>query len=121
MAWTTVCAKEDLVENSGICALVAGQQVAIFLLLIEGQQRLYAVGNYDPIGGANVMSRGIPGSVGEQLVVASPLYKQQFDLATGQCLQQPEYRLPCYAIGLEQGMVSVFSEPLRIEERASAA
>lgn len=121
MAWTPVCTKEDLVENSGVCALVAGQQVAIFLLLIEGEQRLFAVGNYDPIGGANVMSRGIPGSIGSRLVVASPLYKQQFDLTTGQCLQQTEYRLPCYAVGLEQGMVSVFSEPLCTEQQASAA
>ena len=75
MAWTDICAFEDLVENSGICALLNGQQVAVFLLELELQEpRIFAGGNYDPIGGANVLSRGIVGSVGEQIVVASPLY-----------------------------------------------
>lgn len=36
MAWTDICAFEDLVENSGICALLNGQQVAVFLLELQG-------------------------------------------------------------------------------------
>ena len=51
-------------------------------------QQVYAIGNYDPIGKANVLYRGIVGSIGEQLVVASPLFKQHFSLQTGQCLQE---------------------------------
>ena len=35
MAWTDICAYEDLVETSGICALLNGQQVAVFLLAIK--------------------------------------------------------------------------------------
>ena len=105
MSWIDICAFEDLVENSGICALVDGQQVAVFLLELQGEQQIYAVGNYDPVGEANVLSRGIVGSLGEQIVVASPLYKQHFDLTSGQCLEQPEVVIPVYGVKLEQGRV----------------
>lgn len=105
MAWTDICAFEDLVENSGICALLNGQQVAVFLLELQGEQQIYAIGNYDPVGKANVISRGIVGSVGEQIVVASPLYKQHFSLTTGQCLEQPDVVIPLYRVKLQQGRV----------------
>jgi len=105
MAWTDICAFEDLVESSGICALLNGCQVAVFLLELQGEPQIYAVGNYDPIGGANVLSRGMVGSIGEQIVVASPLYKQHFDLASGQCLEQPEVVIPVYGVKLQQGRV----------------
>lgn len=92
--WQTVCQMEDLISNSGVCALldqsdktVVDEQVAIFHLP-DTEQQVYAIGNYDPIGKANVLYRGIVGSIGENLVVASPLFKQHFSLQTGQCLQQ---------------------------------
>ncbi|MEE3209490.1 MAG: nitrite reductase (NAD(P)H) small subunit, partial [Pseudomonadota bacterium] len=28
--WTTVCSLEDLVPDTGVCALVEGKQVAVF-------------------------------------------------------------------------------------------
>lgn len=119
MAWTDICAVEDLVENSGICALLHGQQVAVFLLEVLGESQIYAVGNYDPIGGANVLSRGILGSVAEQIVVASPLYKQHFDLTTGQCLEQPEVVIPVYGVKLQQGRV--WLNAVKQNQQASAA
>lgn len=112
MTWADMCAFEDLVENSGICALLNGQQVAVFLLELLGEQQIYAVGNYDPIGGANVLSRGILGSVGEKIVVASPLYKQHFDLTTGQCLEQPEVVIPVYGVKLHLGRVWLSAEQI---------
>jgi len=105
MTWTEMCSYEDLVENSGVCALLHGRQVAIFLVELQGELQIYAVGNYDPLGGANVLSRGILGSVGEQIVVASPLYKQHFDLITGQCLEQPDVVIPVYGAKLQHGRV----------------
>lgn len=121
MTWTQVCTTEDLVENSGICVLLNGQQIAIFYLLLQGQHQLFALGNYDPIAGANVMSRGIPGSVGDRLVVASPLYKQQFCLQSGQCLQQPELQLPRFAVKLQDGQVLLCAKAITTDQRASAA
>ena len=85
-SWTTVCSKNDLVNNSGVCALLNEQQIAIFHIDREPEQ-VFAVTNYDPIGKANVLYRGIVGSIGEEPVVASPLYKQHFSLRSGKCLQ----------------------------------
>jgi NAD(P)H-dependent nitrite reductase small subunit len=88
--WYSACKVGDLVAGSGVCALINGQQVAIFYLPDETRQ-LYALDNYDPIGAANVLSRGIVGDVQGQLVVASPLYKEHFSLSSGRCLEKKEY------------------------------
>lgn len=85
--WYTACRLDDLVEGSGVCALVNGQQVAIFHLPKE-QPALYAIDNFDPVGRANVLSRGIVGDVRGELVVASPLYKEHFSLLDGRCLEK---------------------------------
>jgi nitrite reductase (NADH) small subunit len=86
-----ICSLDDLVANSGVCALInnrgVDQQVALFYLPAT-EQKVFALGNWDPIGQANVLSRGIVGSLSDQFVVASPLYKQHFSLSTGQCLEQ---------------------------------
>ena len=95
----TLCQQKDLIANSGICAIVEGQQVALFYLPSETPQ-VYAIGNWDPIGKANVLSRGIVGDIGERLVVASPLYKQHFDLQTGECLEDSEVSVPVYSVEL---------------------
>ena len=83
--WTNICSLEDLVPDTGVCALVEGKQVAIFRF--GDDETVYAISNYDPFGKANVLSRGILGSIGERPVVASPLYKQHFDLTSGECLE----------------------------------
>lgn len=104
--WLPVCEQSDLIANSGVCVLVEGQQVALFYLPDE-QPQIYAVGNWDPLGRANVMSRGIVGDIGGKLVVASPLYKQHFDLTTGECLEDDEASLPVYEVSLSGGKVSI--------------
>lgn len=103
--WIDVCGADDLPPNSGVCALVKGQQVAIFYMPKESA--VYAVNNYDPIGHANVLSRGVIGDINGQPVVASPLYKQHFNLNTGVCLEDETVTLPVYAIRIENGRVQV--------------
>lgn len=102
--WQTVCKVEDVIPGTGVCALVAGKQVAIFRTLKE--KKLFALDNFDPFGRANVLSRGIQGSIGEDLVVASPLYKQHFVLATGKCLEE-DVTIPVYAVREVDGQVQV--------------
>lgn len=97
--WTSVCKKNDIAPGVGVCALLDGEQVAIFR--IAKNDALYAVSNFDPFGEANVLSRGITGSIGESIVVASPLYKQHFDLQTGQCLEDESVSLKVYAVRVE--------------------
>ncbi|XAW88171.1 nitrite reductase small subunit NirD [Vibrio sp. CDRSL-10 TSBA] len=105
--WITICQAEDLVPNVGVCALVGGEQVAIFSCQRSGQ--LYAVSNFDPIGQANVMSRGMMGSLGGEPYVASPLYKQHFHLLSGECLEDGQYRLKTYPVRQQDGVVQVLA------------
>ncbi|MDP2227794.1 MAG: nitrite reductase small subunit NirD [Moraxellaceae bacterium] len=99
-----VCSLQDLVPGVGLAALVKGQQVAVFRLR-NGD--IYAIGNHDPFSGANVISRGLTGDLKGFKVVASPIYKQHFDLATGQCLEDESVVLPVYAVRVEGDTVSV--------------
>jgi len=103
-----VCRLEEIVPEAGVCALVGGEQVAVFRL--NGDD-VYAVGNRDPFSRANVLSRGIVGDLGGELVVASPVYKQHFSLLTGRCIEDASVRIPVYAARVEEGWVAV--EPSR--------
>jgi nitrite reductase (NADH) small subunit len=122
MQWQDVCSVTDLVEDAGVCALVDGLQVAIFYIQDRGStnpvlslsngldlysNRVYAIGNYDPIGKANVLSRGIVGDINGQLVVSSPLYKQHFNLETGLCLENETVTVPVYACRIDNDRVQV--------------
>ncbi len=99
---STIIPGEMLQENAGVCALIDGVQVALFYLPAEDPP-LYAIGNWDPIGEANVLSRGIVGDINGELVVASPLYKQHFSLRSGQCIEDAEVKVPVYQARLEAG------------------
>lgn len=93
--WVEVCGYTDLLPERGACALVGEHQVAIFRTF-DGE--LFAVQNYDPFSGAYVMARGILGTRGGVPTVASPMFKQVFDLRTGQCLDDPQVSLRTYEI-----------------------
>ncbi|MFG2308704.1 nitrite reductase small subunit NirD [Streptomyces sp. NPDC048566] len=84
--WTPVCRTSDLIPGRGVAVLgPGGEQIAVFR---DRPGTLYAVGNRDPFSGAHVMSRGILGSRGDVPTVASPMYKQVFDLRDGRCLDE---------------------------------
>jgi len=95
-----VCRKEQLIANSGVCVLLGSDQVAVFYLP-EEDPCIYGISNWDPIGKANVLSRGIVGDVDGELVVASPLYKQHFSLVTGKCVEQEELSVRIFDLVLE--------------------
>src|SRR5690348_11210629 len=82
--WVSVCRLDDIVPNTGVCALVRGRQLAVFRL---DDDSVHAIGNYDPFSRTNVLSRGIVGDLKGELVVASPVYKQHFSLLTGHCVE----------------------------------
>src|SRR5690606_22689622 len=94
--WISVCELDDLLPDTGVCALVNKKQVAIFRS--RRLNEVFAVSNYDPVGEANVLSRGIIGSIGDNVVVASPLYKEHYNLRTGECLEKPEYHVPVFPV-----------------------
>lgn len=103
-------ARSELNNNAGVCALIDGMQVAVFHLPGETPS-LYALHNWDPLGKANVLYRGIVGDINGELVVASPLYKQHFSLHTGCCLEEEGVAVPVYEVRLEDDIVVVTLNP----------
>jgi len=102
--WTAVCAVQDILPNTGVCARVAERHIAIFRTSAE---QWFAIDNIDPRTQASVLARGLIGNLGERLVVASPLYKQHFDLHTGECLEAPQQSVRTYPVRTEGGQVLV--------------
>jgi nitrite reductase (NADH) small subunit len=105
---TPVCRLEEITPESGVAALVEGHAVAIFRTH-AGDVR--ALSNYDPFSHASVLARGIVGTrtvAGEPVdFVASPMYKQAFDLRTGRCLDDETVSVPTYDVRVAEGMVLV--------------
>lgn len=104
--WKAVCSVDDIVPNTGICALVNDRHVAVFHVK-DGAERLFAIDNYDPNAQASVLSRGLVGNLGERIVVASPIYKHHFDLESGECLEAPENSVSAYPVRVENRTVWV--------------
>jgi nitrite reductase (NADH) small subunit len=104
--WTTVCRYDDLIPERGVAALVDGRAVAVFRT--HGGD-VHALSNLDPFSGASVLSRGIVGDRGGRATVASPIYKQVFELATGVCLDDPSVAVPTYRVRVVNGVVEVCS------------
>ena len=102
--WTAVCALHDLQAGRGVAALVDGHEVALFRW---DDETLYAESNFDPFSQASVISRGIVGSRGDAPKVASPIYKQNFDLRTGVCLDDPAVRLVTFPVRVTDGCIEV--------------
>ncbi|RTE64381.1 nitrite reductase small subunit NirD [Amphritea opalescens] len=103
--WTAVCSQNDLVADSGICALIHNTQIALFY--IKKEQAVFAVANLDPFSQANVLSRGLVGSKDQQIFVASPVYKQHFCLKTGHCLEDENNSIQAWPARIEKGQVEV--------------
>ena len=104
LTWTPVCAASDILPNTGVCALVEGRHIAVFRV---GGDQLYAIDNVDPKSGASVLSRGLVGNLGDHIVVASPLYKNHFDLRTGACIEAPEHSVRAHTVRVDEGRVVV--------------
>jgi nitrite reductase (NADH) small subunit len=102
--WTEVCRAEAMTPDRGVAVLLDGRQIAVFLLR-DGS--VHALDNHDPASRANVLSRGIVGDRGGEPVVASPVYKQCFDLATGQCLDDPQHAVQVHEARVVDGALLV--------------
>ncbi len=90
-------------DCAGVCALIEGEQLALFRVGDE----VFALENHDPLSGANVLSRGMVGDLQGELVVASPVYKQHFNLRTGRCLEDESVGLRTWPCGVLDGRVWV--------------
>ena len=91
MTKTIICKLQDLVSNSGVCVKIDDQQVALFYLPDESP-KVYAIGNWDPIGKANVLSRGILGCIA---ILFSSCSRQRFREQPTEAIPQNPFRRSC--------------------------
>lgn len=117
--WVVVCEAARLVPDRGVAALVDGEPVAIFRLSGIGDEgeRWFGIDHIDPRSGAAVMARGLVGSIDRDGVavatIASPIYKQRYDLATGDGLDD-DTELGVWTVRCVDGIVSVATRPTTI-------
>lgn len=102
--WHPVCRLEDITPETGVGVRFDDRQVALFR---TGDDRLFALDNHDPFSRANVLARGLLGSLQGRRVVASPIYKQHFCLDTGECLEDGDVHLGVYPVRLSGGQVEL--------------
>jgi nitrite reductase (NADH) small subunit len=108
--WTEVCSIDSLVPDRGAAALVEGDAVAIFRLSdcgADGGSEILAIDHTDPFHQVGALARGLVGSVGDRVVVASPLLKQRFDLRTGECLEDASMSVRAWDVEVIDGTVRV--------------
>ncbi|CAM3532026.1 nitrite reductase small subunit NirD [Halomonas lysinitropha] len=117
--WQPLCHRDDLVPFSGIAAWIETDegpaQIAIFYIPVgpntpgeaDHECELFALDHHDPFANANVIARGIVGDLQGEPVVASPIYKQHFRLADGQCLENDDVKLRTWPVGLEGDQVMI--------------
>jgi assimilatory nitrite reductase (NAD(P)H) small subunit (EC 1.7.1.4) len=67
---------------------------------------VYAL-SYEPFSKAFVLSRGLVGDRNGTLKVASPIYKQNFSLITGQCLDDETVKISTFAVRVAGDRVQV--------------
>jgi nitrite reductase (NADH) small subunit len=103
MQWESICSANLIPLNAGAAVLLDGIQIAIFRFGDD----VFAIDNYDPIGAANVLARGIIGDTKGELCVASPLYKQHFSLRSGQCLEDSSVRVNTYGVRISGGQIEI--------------
>jgi nitrite reductase (NADH) small subunit len=102
--WCEVCGYDDLLPERGVRALVDDEHVALFRTY-DGE--VLALADVDPFSGASVLSRGIVGTKADVPVVASPMFKQSFDLRTGACVDDPSVQVAVYPTRVVDGRVFI--------------
>ena len=107
--WITVCQVSDITPGTGVCALVKGEQVALFRPYPD--ERIFALNNIDPFAQASVLSRGLIAEHDGALWIVSPLKKQRFRLTAGLCAEDAAYSVAAFAVKVTVGTVSVSAVP----------
>ncbi len=106
--WFDICELIDILPSMGRCALFNDKQIAIFRVITpSGTEDFYAIDNFCPFSNANTLSRGITGNLDGKTVIASPIYKQHFDLSTGVCLEDESVKVNTYLVRLEGGTIQL--------------
>ena len=92
--WKDICKIDDILPETGVCALLGDEQVAIFRPYHIDQ--VFAISNIDPFFESSVLSRGLIAEHQGELWVASPLKKQRFRLSDGLCMEDKQFSVKHY-------------------------
>ena len=103
--WVEVCGLSRITPGTGAAALIDGEQIAV--VRARSGDQVYALSNFDPFSKAFVIARGIVGDREGTPNIASPIFKQSFDLRTGECLDDPSVRLPVYPTRVLDGRIEI--------------
>lgn len=105
LTWHLACHVHDVPTDGGACALIEGQQIAIYHFARRGEW--FATQNLCPHRQQMALSRGMIGSQAGEPKVACPFHKKTFSLQTGACLSGEEYTIETYPVRVEEGKVYV--------------
>lgn len=105
LTWHLACLVHDVPADGGACALIEGQQIAIYHFARRGEW--FATQNLCPHRQQMALSRGMIGSQAGEPKVACPFHKKTFSLQTGACLSGEEYAIETYPVRVEEGRVYV--------------
>ena len=103
--WISVCKTSDVPENGGVCALVHGEQIAIYNF--TRLKKWYATQNLCPHKQQMALSRGMIGTQGDEPKVACPFHKKTFSLESGGCLSGDDFTIKTYPVKVEKGEVFI--------------
>lgn len=105
--WVNICHINDILPQTGVCALLGHEQVAIFRPYHDEQ--IFAISNIDPFFRASVLSRGVIAEHNGELWVASPLKKQRFRLSDGLCMEDESHSVAHFDVRVKDGQVQLKS------------
>ncbi|WP_330985016.1 MULTISPECIES: nitrite reductase small subunit NirD [Enterobacterales] len=103
--WVNICNIDEILPQTGVCALLGHQQVAIFRPYHDEQ--VFAISNIDPFFRASVLSRGLIAEHNGELWVASPLKKQRFRLSDGLCMEDESHSIAHFDVRVKDGQVQL--------------
>ncbi|MRS17105.1 nitrite reductase small subunit NirD [Enterobacteriaceae bacterium RIT691] len=103
--WVDICNIEAILPQTGVCALLGQQQVAIFRP--RHDEQVFAISNVDPFFGSSVLSRGLIAEHNGELWVASPLKKQRFRLSDGLCMEDESHSVAHFEVRVKDGQVQL--------------
>lgn len=76
--WKDICKIDDILPETGVCALLGDEQVAIFRPYHSDQ--VFAISNIDPFFESSVLSRGLIAEHPGRAVGRQPAEKTAFSL-----------------------------------------
>lgn len=103
--WVNICTIDAILPQTGVCALLGQEQVAIFRPYHD--ERVFAISNIDPFFCASVLSRGLIAEHDGELWVASPLKKQRFRLRDGLCMEDESHSIAHFDVRVKDGQVQL--------------